>query len=110
MFASLKSRPSWATAVVPPAANIARPQTSSRRLSEPFSKRETRSEISDSIGRPFLECERGKSCGGSQTVARMEPPGPAGACHRAGQRPDPVGRPDDKLRDIRGRPNPGFAV
>src|SRR5712671_639202 len=31
----------------------------------------------------------------------MEPPGPAGACHRAGQRPDPVGRPDNKLRVIR---------
>src|ERR1700731_2506826 len=26
------------------------------------------------------------------------PPGPVGACHRAGQRPDPVGRPDDRLR------------
>jgi len=25
-------------------------------------------------------------------------PGPAGACHRAGQRPDPVGRPDGRLR------------
>ena len=37
-------------------------------------------------------------------VARMEPPGPAGACHRAGRRPDPVGRPDDKLREIRDRP------
>jgi hypothetical protein len=34
-------------------------------------------------------------------VARMEPPGPGGACHRAGQRPDPVGRPDDKLNVIR---------
>ena len=33
----------------------------------------------------------------------MEPPGPAGACHRAGQRPDPLGRPDDKLREIRER-------
>src|SRR5882672_3756665 len=38
-------------------------------------------------------------------VARMEPPGPAGACHRAGQRPDPVGRPDDKLRVMRGQPS-----
>src|SRR4051812_30170011 len=27
-----------------------------------------------------------------------KPTGPAGACHRAGQRPDPLGRPDDKLR------------
>src|SRR5258708_38455761 len=43
----------------------------------------------------------------------MEPPGPAGACPRAGPtgpafgrpdgrlRPDPVGRPDAKLREIR---------
>jgi hypothetical protein len=28
----------------------------------------------------------------------LQPPGPPGACHRAGQRPDPLGRPDDKLR------------
>src|SRR5260221_12270332 len=46
----------------------------------------------------------------------MEPPVPAGACHRAGPtgpafgrpddrlRPDPLGRPDDKLREIRERP------
>jgi len=40
----------------------------------------------------------------------MEPPGPAGACHRAGQRPDPVGRPDDKLSEIRGRPIPDYAA
>jgi hypothetical protein len=33
------------------------------------------------------------------------PPGPAGACHRAGQRPDPLGRPDDKLRVIRAPEN-----
>ncbi len=44
---------------------------------------------------------------------RNKPPGPAGACHRAGPpgpafgrpdgrlRPDPVGRPDDKLRALR---------
>src|SRR6266436_6920365 len=38
---------------------------------------------------------------GAVFVARTEPPGPAGACHRAGQRPDPVGRPDYKLRAIR---------
>jgi hypothetical protein len=25
---------------------------------------------------------------------------PAGACHRAGRRPDPVGRPDDRLRPV----------
>ena len=31
----------------------------------------------------------------------MEPTGPAGACHRAGQRPDPVGRTDGKLCGIR---------
>src|SRR5882672_3263226 len=61
-------------------------------------------------------------------VARMEPPGPAGACHRAGPpglasgrpdgrlRPDPVGRPDDKLREIRDRhfdsaqPIPDYAI
>jgi len=42
--------------------------------------------------------------GRTEQVARIEPPGPAGACHRAGQRPDPVGRPDDKLREIRDRP------
>src|SRR5260370_20870223 len=34
-------------------------------------------------------------------VGRNKPPGPALACHRAGQRPDPVGRPDDKLRALR---------
>jgi hypothetical protein len=36
---------------------------------------------------------------------RIEPPGPAGACHRAGQGPDPVGRPDDKLSEIQVRPS-----
>src|SRR5215467_12864399 len=40
-----------------------------------------------------------------QLGSRIEPPGPAEACHRAGQRPDPVGRPDDKLRDIRVTPS-----
>ncbi len=30
-----------------------------------------------------------------------QPPGPAGACHRIGKRPDPVGRPDDNLSVIR---------
>src|SRR3984893_2863764 len=34
----------------------------------------------------------------TQTVGWAKPTGPAGACHRAGQRPDPVGRPDDRLR------------
>jgi hypothetical protein len=48
-------------------------------------------------------------------VAWIEPPGPAGARHRAGQRPDPVGGPDDKLRETPGRhcrvgrPFPDFA-
>jgi hypothetical protein len=28
----------------------------------------------------------------------LTPPGLAGACHRAGQRPDPVGEPDGRLR------------
>src|SRR5262245_16080834 len=32
-----------------------------------------------------------------QPVAGMQPPRPTGACHRAGHRPDPVGRPDGKL-------------
>ena len=40
-----------------------------------------------------------------QLGSRIEPAGPAEACHRAGQRPDPVGRPDDKLRDIRVTPS-----
>src|SRR5262249_13908594 len=35
----------------------------------------------------------------SAAVRWVEPPGPAGACHRAGQRPDPGGRPDGKLRE-----------
>src|SRR5260370_37459391 len=43
----------------------------------------------------FLRC---------RSVARMEPPGPAGACHRAGQRPAPVGQPDDKPSVIRSSP------
>src|SRR5258707_4332172 len=38
---------------------------------------------------------------GAEIVARIEPPGPAGACHRPGQRPDPLCRPDDKLSEIR---------
>src|SRR6266853_2038059 len=37
-------------------------------------------------------------------VGWAKPTGPAGACHRAGQRPDPLGRPDDRLRvPIKGR-------
>src|SRR5229473_1515195 len=51
-----------------------------------------------------IVCER------RSAVARMEPPGPAGACHRAGQRPDPVGRPDDKLREMRELPAPDHAA
>src|SRR5262249_16377784 len=35
-----------------------------------------------------------------QLGSRIEPPGPGGAWHRAGRRPDPVGRPDNKLREI----------
>src|SRR5258708_6550081 len=31
-------------------------------------------------------------------VGWAKPTGPDGACHRAGQGPDPVGRPDDRLR------------
>jgi hypothetical protein len=37
-----------------------------------------------------------RSNGSSEGWAK--PPGSAGACHRAGQRPDPVGGPDDRLR------------
>src|SRR5271169_4850145 len=44
MVAALKLRPSCALAAVPPAASIARPRTSSRRLNNPFSKRDTRFE------------------------------------------------------------------
>jgi hypothetical protein len=48
--------------------------------------------------------------------------GPAAPCHRAGQRTDPVGRPNDKLREIRNRsinlavppgvrhPQPGYTL
>src|SRR5258708_12553472 len=50
-----------------------------------------------SPGGIFLRC---------RSVARMEPPGPAGACHRARPRPDPVGQPDDKLSVIRRTPLP----
>src|SRR6516162_5359002 len=32
------------------------------------------------------------------SVGWAKPTGPAGACHRAGQRPGPGGRPDDRLR------------
>src|ERR1700738_2907102 len=45
MVAALKLRPSCALAAVPPAASIARPRTSSRRLKDPFSKRDTRFEM-----------------------------------------------------------------
>ena len=40
-----------------------------------------------------------------QLGSRIEPPALDGACHRASRRPDPVGRPDDKLREIRVRPS-----
>src|ERR1700730_17047073 len=45
MVAALKLRPSCALAAVPPAPSIARPRTSSRRLKDPFSKRDTRFEM-----------------------------------------------------------------
>src|SRR5260221_12848807 len=45
MVAALKLRPSCALAAVPPAASIARPRTSSRRLNSPISKRDTRFEM-----------------------------------------------------------------
>src|SRR6266581_9194451 len=49
MFADLKLMSSWADAAVPLAASIARPWTSSRRESEPFSKRLNRLEMIDSM-------------------------------------------------------------
>src|SRR5438046_1869546 len=54
MSAVLKSISFWATAAVPPAANNARPETSSRRLSEPFSNWLRRLEMIDSIKISFL--------------------------------------------------------
>src|SRR5262249_5577621 len=33
-----------------------------------------------------------------QSVGWAEPPRPAGACHRTGHKPDPLGRPDGRLR------------
>src|SRR5499427_1023707 len=53
MLAPPKSRSSWATAAVLPAASVARPETSSRRLSEPFSKRAKRLEMIDSMSASF---------------------------------------------------------
>src|SRR5215467_2437565 len=47
--AVLKSRSSWAAAAVPLAASSARPRTSSRRESDPFSKRVKRLEMIDSM-------------------------------------------------------------
>src|SRR5262245_8477836 len=49
MVAVLKLRSSCAFTAVPLAASMARPCTSSRRLSAPFSKRATRLEIIDSM-------------------------------------------------------------
>src|SRR5437867_2603796 len=66
MVAPLKSRPSWATAAVPPAANIARPETRSRRLSEPLSKRVKRLAMIDSMAMSF----RSKDGLGSKIIAR----------------------------------------
>jgi len=53
MFAVLKLMSSWADAAVPLAASIARPWTSSRRESEPFSKRLNRLEMIDSMAISF---------------------------------------------------------
>src|SRR6266478_8198198 len=57
------------------------------------------------VGRPFGRGNTSaftplsRQCGAMRGVYhRAGPPGPAGACHRAGQRPDPVGRPDGRLR------------
>src|SRR5262249_1854087 len=47
--AVLKSMSSWAVAAVPLAASSARPRTSSRRESDPFSKRVKRLEMIDSM-------------------------------------------------------------
>src|SRR5258708_1517371 len=53
MFAVLKLMSSCADAAVPLAASIARPWTSSRRESEPFSKRLNRLEMIDSMAISF---------------------------------------------------------
>src|SRR5262245_20033251 len=50
--AVLKSMSSWAVATVPLAASNPRPRTSSRRESDPFSKRVKRLEMIDSISPP----------------------------------------------------------
>jgi len=57
-------------------------------------------------GRHFIHASRNVSLALAErdqssnvsSVGWVKPPGPAGACHWAGQRPDPVGRPDDRLR------------
>src|SRR5687767_2732146 len=53
MSAVLKSISVCAAAAVPPAASSASPETRSRRLSEPFSKRDTRSEMIASMAASF---------------------------------------------------------
>src|SRR5687767_15320454 len=58
MSAVLKSSSVCAAAAVPLAASSASPETRSRRLSEPFSKRDTRSEMIASMAASFLESER----------------------------------------------------
>jgi len=45
----------------------------------------------------LLECST-KRVGPFQSVGWAEPPRPAGACHRTGHKPDPLGRPDGRLR------------
>src|SRR2546422_11404382 len=66
MVAALKSRSSWAAAAVAPAANVARPETRSRRLSEPRSKRVNRLEMIDSMAMSF----RSKDGAGGKIIAR----------------------------------------
>src|SRR5882672_11220408 len=55
MSALLKSSSCWAEAPVPLAASIARPETSCRRVSVPFSKRVKRSEMIGSMAASFRQ-------------------------------------------------------
>jgi hypothetical protein len=48
--------------------------------------------------RPCLRRNYSRFRSYGNVVGWAKPTGPAGACHRAGQRPDPLGRPDDRLR------------
>src|SRR5215471_1629236 len=69
MFAALKLMSSCADAAVPLAASIARPWTSSRRESEPFSKRLNRLEMIDSMAISF-GMEKWDWLDDSRTIAR----------------------------------------